>query len=194
MKKPDPQQQLEALVEKVRKAGEHLFFFTTSEPTFITREKGLYAYLLVKASRRLAGALTVDRELLILVSTFEDQQQRTIKTAREIIASSEGRLEPTVAIVIHNDPDGNIKLQKWGRSAGLEILPVYGRKMPSTSEELEHHLCHELFSHDPFDITGPVSDDEIFSDVATKHWTSPASCKRDRSDHASAFAKSERRQ
>lgn len=162
MKKPDPQQQLDTLVEKVRKAGQSLFSFTTNEPFFITRDKGLYAYLLAKASRRLAGALSVDRELLILMSTFEEQQQRTIKTARDLIATSGGRLEPTVAIVVHNDPEGNAKLQKWGRSAGLAILPVFARKMPATSEDLERHLCHELFSHDPFDITGPVSDDENF--------------------------------
>lgn len=162
MKKVDPQQQLETLVDRVRAAGQNLFSFTTYEPTFITREKGLYAFLLAKASRRLAGALSVDRELLILVSTFEDQQQRTIKTARDIIAGSEGRLEPTVAIIVHNDPDGNAKLQKWGRSAGLAILPVYAKKMPSNSDELEHHLCLELFKHDPFDVTGPVSDDENF--------------------------------
>ena len=162
MKKVDPQQQLESLIERVRKAGQNLLSFTTTDATYITRDKGLYAYLLAKPSRRLAGALSVDRELLILISPFENQQQRTIKTAREIISNSEGRLEPTVAIIFHNDPDGNIKLQKWGRSAGLAILPVYAKRMPSTDEELEHHLCHELFSHDPFDVTGPVSDDENF--------------------------------
>jgi hypothetical protein len=162
LKKQDPQQQLELLVDKVRRAGQNLLSFTINEPEFITRDKGLYAYLLAKASRRLARALSVDRELLVLVSTFEEQQQRTIKTARDLIASSNGRFEPTVAIIVHNDPEGNAKLQKWGRSAGLAVLPIYAKRMPSTSEELENHLCHELFSHDPFDVTGPVSDDENF--------------------------------
>jgi hypothetical protein len=162
MKKNDPQSQLVSFVDRLRKTSQNLFSFTTSEAEFITRDKGLYAYLLAKPSKRLASTLAVDRELLILCSPFEDQQQRTIKTAREVIDSYEGRLESGIAIIVHNDRDGNAKLQKWGRSTGIAVLPLYAGRMPSNGEELEHYLCHELFSHDPFDITGPVSDDENF--------------------------------
>lgn len=162
MKKFDPQKQLATLIDKTRRAGQNLFTFTMPEPSFVTREKGQYAYLIVKASKRLASALAVDRELLILISPFEEQQQRTIKTAREMISMYGGRLESALAIIVHNDKEGNAKLQKWGRSAGLAILPIYAGRMPSDAEELESHLCHELFSHDPFDVTGPVSDDDNF--------------------------------
>ena len=162
MKKNDPQSQLVSLVGRLRNTSQNLFSFTTSEPEFITRDKGLYAFLLAKPSKRLASTLAVDRELLILCSPFEDQQQRTIKTAREVIESYEGRLENGIAIIVHNDRDGNAKLQKWGRTAGIAVLPLYAGRMPSNGEELEHYLCHELFSHDPFDVTGPVSDDENF--------------------------------
>ena len=154
--------QLNALVDRLRKPFAPIVTFASEVPQFTTRDKGLYAYLLARPSRRLAFALSVDREVLILFSTFEDQQQRTVKVARELISESHGRLEPTVAIIVHMDPEGNIKLPKWGRSFGLAVLAVYSGRMPTTPEELERHLCYELFSHDPFDVTGPVSDDDNF--------------------------------
>ena len=126
------------------------------------RDKGLYGYLYGKPIRRLASALSLDREVLILFSTFEEQQQRTIKVARELILESGGRLDNTVAIIVHKDPEGNAKLPKWGRNVGLAVLSIYAGRMPDSPEALERHLCYELFSHDPFDVTGPVSNDEQF--------------------------------
>ncbi|UWZ86011.1 ATP-binding protein [Occallatibacter riparius] len=162
MPKLEPADQLKELVEKMRRPFEAIVTFASQEPQFTTRDRGMYAYLIAKPIRRLASALSVDREILVLFSTFEEQQQRTVKVVRELISESNGRLEPTVAIVVHRDPDGNFKLPKWGRSSGLAILPVFSGRMPTSSEELERHLCYELFSHDPFDVTGPVSDDENF--------------------------------
>jgi hypothetical protein len=162
MRKIDQSAQLRELVDRLHKPFESVVSFASQDPQFTTRDKGLYAYQLVRPSRRLATALSVDREVLVLFSTFLDQQQRTVKVARELISESEGRLETTVAIIVHKDPDGNSKLPKWGRSLGLAILPVFSGRMPTTPEELERHLCHELFSHDPFDVTGPVADDANF--------------------------------
>ncbi len=127
-----------------------------------TFEQGVYGCVYAKPSRRLASALTIDRELLILVSTFTEQQQRTIKFCRQHIDSSHGRLENTVAIVIHLDDDANHKLKNWGREQGLTILPVCAKQGIPRDEALEKVLYQEIFSHDPFDITGPVSDDANF--------------------------------
>ena len=160
MARKAPQDVLVADVAKLRRVGQNLF--TTNEPEFITRDKGLYASLIVQPSKRLANVLSLDREILALFSPFTDQQQRTVKTARDLISASDGRLESTVALIVHKDPEGNAKLSKWGRTLGIAILPVFSGKMPNTPEELERHLCHELFSHDPFDVTGPVSDDDNF--------------------------------
>ncbi|WP_263356991.1 ATP-binding protein [Acidicapsa ligni] len=162
MRKLDPPDQLRELVDKLRHPFESVVSFASQEPQFTTRDKGLYAYLFARPSRRLATALSIDREVLILFSTFQDQQQRTVKVSRELISESDGRLESTLAIIVHKDPDGNGKLPKWGRSLGVAVLPVFSGRMPTTPEELERHLCYELFSHDPFDVTGPVSDDDNF--------------------------------
>jgi hypothetical protein len=56
-------------------------------------------------------------------------------------------------------------LKNWGREHGLSILPVFFKVDRLTSisqEDFERLLCQELYSYDPFDITGPVSDDAQF--------------------------------
>ena len=62
MAKKDPQEALAADVSKLRRVGQNLF--TTNEPEFILRDKGLYASLIVKPSKRLANVLSLDREIL----------------------------------------------------------------------------------------------------------------------------------
>src|SRR5205807_7155036 len=89
---------LQEMVGKLSIAGNGLF--TSPPPLSISREKGIYVYLMSKLSKRLSVTLSVDREVLVLFSSFQDQQQRTIRIARELINESEGRLEPTVAIIV----------------------------------------------------------------------------------------------
>lgn len=107
-------------------------------------------------------AMAVDRELLVVASTFSDQQQRTIRFVQSEIANSSGRLEPTVAIVIHMDQSGNTKLRNWGRDLAISILPIDGTIDFGEARDIERHLSAQLFSHDPFDVTGPVSGDNQF--------------------------------
>lgn len=52
--------------------------------------------------------------------------------------------------------------RNWGRDQGLSVLPIHGSFKSSTALDLERILCVELYSHDPFDVTGPVSDDQNF--------------------------------
>jgi len=150
----------EVVLEFQQKAAE---LFTPTRPVdFHEFEKGLYGVLYVKPIKRVARLLTSDRELLALVTTFPDQQPRTIETAIQLIDETEGRLEHTIAIIVHRDVEGNGKLKVWGREQGLTVIPVYaGAEIPS-GPELERSLLQEFYSHDPFDVTGPVSDDSRF--------------------------------
>jgi hypothetical protein len=127
-----------------------------------TYEQGVYNCAIAKPSKRIRTALGVDRELLVVASNFKDQQQRSIKFVRHEIDNSAGRFEPTLAVFIHNDPEGNSKLKNWGRDQGISVLPLYRPLLSSNPEDLERALCNELYSHDPFDVTGPVSDDSNF--------------------------------
>ncbi|MFC4306054.1 hypothetical protein [Cohnella boryungensis] len=152
------------MIEDFSKVSKGLLEVTNNEMYVVNSEKAVYGKVYGKPSNRLSSLLSIDREVLILFSGYSRQQMRTINTVGTIVKSSNGRLEPTVAIVVHCDNQGNSKLKKWGREHGISVLPVYYHKdkFPKTQEEFENILCRELFSYDSFDIVGPVSDDEHF--------------------------------
>ncbi|QIF05618.1 ATP-binding protein [Roseimicrobium sp. ORNL1] len=156
----DVQQETNLLVEKFEYACKGLFAVTSRST--VTFEQGVYGCLVAKPTKRMKSALSIDRELFVVASTFNDQQQRTIKFLRQQIENSKGRFEPTVAIVLHNDSEGSAKLKVWGRDKGIAILALYGGGNLQNAQVLERSLCYELYSHDPFDVTGPVSDDANF--------------------------------
>lgn len=127
-----------------------------------TYEQGIYGCAIAKPTKRMKAALGIDREVLVVTSTFRDQQQRTIKFVKKEIDQSEGRYENTIAVVVHGDSEGDTKLKNWGRDKGVAILPISASSDFSSSVDLERMLCAELYSHDSFDVTGPVSDDQNF--------------------------------
>jgi hypothetical protein len=154
-------EQTRQVIDVLKSGFEGLFDITLEEN--ITREKGYYGVLYARPARRIRVALSIEREILVLVSTFSDQQARTIQTAREIIVTSGGRLEGTTFIVAHKDARGNAKLKAWGREQGFAVLPIHvGHQDMPRGQDMLRLLAHELFSHDPFDVTGPVADDTQF--------------------------------
>ena len=160
----NPRQELTTITDNVLKSTNGLLEATNRDFYENIIEKGVYAYVFAKPSHRLSSLLNIDREILILITNFSSQQARTVKAIKAIINTSDGRLEPLVVIVVHPDPKGNTKLKTWGRENGISILPIYYSRelFPMKREDLENTLCKELFSYDPFDVTGPVSDDSQF--------------------------------
>lgn len=124
-----------------------------------------YTILHCKPTRNMADALLLDREILTLVVNAVDLQVRTLHTAKDIIAASNGRLDPAFLMVIHADKKGDEKLRNWGRELGYKVIPIYRPKVgaiPSV-ESLRLSLARDLFTHDPFSLTGPVlADSEFF--------------------------------
>jgi hypothetical protein len=156
-----PREQTDNMVRWFKKAAGELFPASQSV-SYWEFEKGLYAYLIVKPIKRIARLVSVDRELLVLFSSFFDQQYRTLEVATDLISKSEGRLEQNVIIIVHADPDGNSKLKNWGREKGLAVIPISTYKPIPIGDALEQYLFSEFFSHDAFDVSGPVSDDTKF--------------------------------
>lgn len=153
--------EIDRMVEQLIPGLHGLFEIHNSE--YFLFEKGWYKHLFAKPSRRMAAALGVDREILLLVNNFGEQQPRILEAAKTVIEHEDGRLEPTVMVLVHKDPQGDQKLKNWGREKNLSILPL---RIESAEvlrpESVERTLCHELFSHDPFDVTGPVVEDLHF--------------------------------
>lgn len=154
------EQHTNSLLDNFTHASSNLFEVTGRYTT--TFEQGFYGCAVAKPTRRMRNALAIDREIFVVASTFRDQQQRTIKFTAQKIEESQGRLESTIAIILHCDPEGNSKLRNWGRDKGISILSIRDGETLTTSDTLERSLCIELYSHDPFDVTGPVSDDANF--------------------------------
>lgn len=135
---------------------------TVTRQSFENYDNGFYGILFARPSTRLSSLLAIEREIIIVFSTFDDQQTRTIRATKAWIENEEGRVESTIAILVHADPSGNAKLKRWGRDEGISILPIFYDGDIPKQNDFERVLCRELFSHDPFDVTGPVSDDIQF--------------------------------
>lgn len=126
-------------------------------------ETGEYFVVYARGSKRLQSILGAEREVLILGNVYADQQVRSVQFARRIIDESDGRLETTLCVIVHQDPRGNAKLKRWGRENGLAVIPVYTSSGVLPREQaLERLLSYEFFTQDPFDITGPVANDAQF--------------------------------
>lgn len=155
------QQELAELAVQFERASAGLLSVTNQLSTF-EFEKGLYGVLFIKPNKRLSKIFSTDREVIVLITNFQDQQQRTIQALKTQIAESQGRVEGALAIVVHADLDGNRKLKNWGREQSLAILPISARDVISDPAMFERDLLQDFFSNDPFDVTGPVSDDARF--------------------------------
>lgn len=153
-------QKLDDLLDNVIQNSGGLF--TESHRYRKSFEKGVYACSFLLPNKRTRANIGVDRELLLVASTFEDQQQRTLKFIRDEIETSSGRLESAIAMVVHLDNDGNDKLSSWGTEAGISIIPLNATTKIASEDDLERRISAHLYSHDPFDVSGPVSSDTAF--------------------------------
>lgn len=141
--------------------SEGLFTITRPLDSF-EYENGTYGEIYVKPNKRLSKIFSSDREILVLITNFPDQQQRTIHALKGQIDNSLGRVETSIAVVVHADPDGNNKLKNWGREQGIAVLPISSIDSLTDRGTFERDLLQDFFSNDPFDVTGPVSDDARF--------------------------------
>ena len=142
------------LVEEASSALRPLAEITSSSATKF--EGGDYYRLYIKPKFKLGSLLLTSREILVLATGFREIQTRAIRYAEQCLHQARGRLEPGMAIVFHLDPGGDEHLRMWGRERGLTILPVFAGEGVPTGDEMEQTLCSGLYSHDPFDLSGPV--------------------------------------
>ncbi len=137
--------------------------FEITQKSWEEYERGYYIRIYASPSKRMKASLGVDREVLILISNFPDQQPRIVELALRILRTESIRLEPTIVILVHNEEGGDEKLRGWGREMGLSVLPVRSEQgQAATPEGIERVLCHSLFNQDPFDRSGPVIEDAHF--------------------------------
>jgi hypothetical protein len=137
--------------------------FVINSETMRQFETGEYFVMFARGTKRVQNILGIEREILILGNVYADQQARSLQFARRLINESDGRLERTLCVIVHQDARGNGKLKRWGRENGLAVIPVYTSSgILPRGQELERLLSYEFFTQDPFDVTGPVANDAQF--------------------------------
>ena len=157
--KENTRRDLELFGRAARREG----MFSEFQPGGVeTFEKGVYGFAFARPSRRMQNALGVDREILVVVSTFRSQQPRTIEFAQSRIEYEKGRCDNSVVIVVHGDGQGDASLKEWGRQQGMTVLPVFRDRLENGDANIGSILREELYAHDPFNTTGPVSGDQFF--------------------------------
>ncbi len=138
--------------------------FTITGHRKFERYRGEYVTLFCKPSKSVAASLSIDREVLALIANYADLHARTVSIVKSVIDSTAPQLTPRLAIVLHSDEDGDRKLRAWGKESGITVFPVFrplsGAVPPR--DIFRQRLSRELFSADPFQITGPVADDADF--------------------------------
>ncbi|MDD2542427.1 MAG: ATP-binding protein [Desulfuromonadaceae bacterium] len=157
-----PQVGGDELAKKLAFALKNLFTVTSYKRTRAYNTN--YTTIFCKPTKTIANSLLIDREIVALLTSYTNVQVRSVKVIQQIINNQSPRLSPNIAIVLHSDKEGDDKLRNWGREDGVTIIPIYrprGSVLPS-SDVFRQRLSKELFSSDPFQITGPVSDDIDF--------------------------------
>lgn len=153
--------EISGMMEQFKKFGADILTITWTK--FEKYHNGTYGIAYGKGRRRLKSILSIDREILILFTSFTELQARTVNFAKKLIDEEGARLEFSIAIIVHKDNHANNLLKNWGRNVGISVLPVYiDAAELNETRGLERILSVELFSHDPFDVAGPVSDDSQF--------------------------------
>jgi hypothetical protein len=145
-------------------AGALAGMFTIEYHKRLRKYDATYTLLHCKPTRSVGEMLLLSREVLAIIANFDDAQVRTLHLAKDRIERSAGRLDPALLIVVHADRRGDEKLRSWGREVGLKVIPIFRPRAGAlpTAEILRRNLATELFSMDPFQVTGPVVNDMDF--------------------------------
>lgn len=103
--------------------------FNITINNFFEYESALYGLIVAKPSKAISAALGIQKEVVVLVTNFENLQVRTVHAAKRVIDESEGRYESNVALVVHKDFNGDMNLKNWGREQGVSILYLFFIRM-----------------------------------------------------------------
>ena len=120
-------------------------------------------YLFCKPTKTVSDSLLINREVLVVITKYESLDPRTVQVIKDIISDRSPQLATEIAIVLHSDTEGDIKLRQWGKEQAIKVVPIYRPKVSAQAADvIRQQLSATLLSVDPFQVTGPVSDDTDF--------------------------------
>ncbi len=149
---------------------QHLFLpralcqgFETTYARDAEGDKAWFAFL--KPLAIVAEAFAIDREVLAVVSPYEEFQPRVLQLAQATIKRFAPRLDPDVFLIVGQDPRFVDRVVSWGEELGASAIPVLQADLetgPWETDRIRSLLQTYLFSRDLFGYTSPVFSDHLF--------------------------------
>lgn len=154
--------------QRVLRRMEMLFHLTRHGEITIGNQKSKYRYALVKPCGNMRGILHTDREVLVVFSSYNEFQPRSIDAFDHIISESseEFRVEKVARILISGDPKIGKKLRSLFESKpdAPIVVPYYYSEfsLASSDASIIARVREFTFSRDLFSMSSPLRSELYF--------------------------------
>ncbi|MGE5542866.1 MAG: hypothetical protein ACM3WT_07500, partial [Bacillota bacterium] len=130
-------------------------------------KNSVYQHMFAKPTELLGNQFNLDREILVLVSTYGTFEARSFDYVDKLMADYQNRLDKMCIIVVSNDPDIQRKIQeRCSQDKEVRVVIPYTVSElldPSNGEDfLLRRMRDFLFVRDLFEFTSPLKKETFF--------------------------------
>lgn len=154
--------------QRVLRRMEQLFHLTRDGELTIGQQKSNYRYALVKPCGKMRGILHTDRETLVVFSSYEDFQPRSIDAFDYIIdnSSEDFRIEKVARILVSGDRDiaRKLKVLFESRPDAPVVIPFHTSEftLATPDADIIARIREFSFSRDLFSMSSPLRSELYF--------------------------------
>ncbi len=158
----------EPLEQRVLRRMEQVFHLTRHGDITIGKQKSNYRYALVKPCGKMRGILHTDREILVVFSSYEDFQPRSIDAFDYILekSSEDFRIEKVARILVSGDRNiaRKLKVLFESRPDAPVIIPYHTSEFSLATSEADiiSRIREFSFSRDLFSMSSPLRSELYF--------------------------------
>lgn len=154
--------------QRVLRRMEQLFHLTRDGDVTIGKQKSNYKYALVKPCGKMRGILHTDREILVVFSSYEDFQPRSIDAFDYILDQSpeDFRIEKVARILVSGDRNIASKLKGLfeSRPDAPVVIPYHHSEFSLSAQDADiiSRIRSFTFSRDLFSMSSPLRSELYF--------------------------------
>ncbi len=154
--------------QRVLRRMEQLFHLTRDGEITIGKQKSNYRYALIKPCGKMRGILHTDREILVVFSSYEDFQPRSIDAFDFILdqSSEDFRVEKVARILVSGDQSIARKLKALfeSRPDAPVVIPYHTSEFSLATSEADiiSRIREFSFSRDLFSMSSPLRSELYF--------------------------------
>lgn len=156
------------VAQRVLRRMEQLFHLTRDGEVTIGKQKSNYKYALVKPCGKMRGILHTDREILVVFSSYEDFQPRSIDAFDFILdqSSENFRIEKVARILVSGDRNIAPKLKGLfeSRPDAPVVIPYHHSEFSLSAPDADiiSRIRSFTFSRDLFSMSSPLRSELYF--------------------------------